>query len=175
MNKIILISLLWFVSSFSMFTYAQDVPKFTINSESKIVEYSEVVESQGNSNELFNRAIEWLNSFYKNPQSATRIRDQINGKIEILYKFNPNGTSPDETYGSIEYTLQINLKDGKYKYLITNIHPTKGGVKDISFWANAKNQKTDLILIQSDKFFKDLIAKLKEKMQNKSQKKSDNW
>ena len=154
---------------------AQNIPKFTVDDASKTVVYSEVVNETGTAEILYRKAIDWVNSFYEHPQTVTKIRDQVDGKIECLVRFplydEANGQKT--VAGQVEYTLQIFLKDNKYKYFITGIHPKFGSVKEINGWIVSRSGKTDQYLIQCDKYFGNLIAKLKEKMKQ-AQVKSNN-
>ena len=82
-----------------------------------------VLEVEGTSTEIYNKAINWVNVTYKNPEEV------IKGKVEGDY-LRLDGFKSDLTqmsvigttyYYDVRYTLKLNFKDGRFKYQITNM------------------------------------------------------
>ncbi len=157
------------------------VPLLPINEETKKICYTQVVEEKGTKNELYVRAIEWFNKFYKNPVDVTKVRDQENGKIQgvhriKVYDFDVNG---NKTGGKeITYTLYLEFKDGKYRYKITDFRFIAASTTPIEKWLDKKSPSYtpayESYLTQLDQSIKELIANLKQGMKPPV-KKDDNW
>lgn len=121
-----------FVMLFSLNVFAQ-------NSNPLI--YSEVVDLPGLSkDEIYSMARMWFVEAYKNPQKVLQIQDKESG--EIVGKGNTKYYSKiwmgaEGSKGVINYTVKIFIKDGKYKYEITDfIH--KGITYDYGLITDSK-------------------------------------
>jgi len=73
---------------------------------------------------LFENAKAWIKSYYKSPR-AIKAEDAMEGTISVVSMFRimsePQGTKPG---GVINYSLDIKVKEGKYKYTISNLRHT---------------------------------------------------
>src|SRR5512133_1402935 len=69
------------------FAFSQEAVVLPIDPDTKMATYQEVVQEKGTADELYIRAIEWINSFYKNPADVTRVRNRESGVIELLHRF----------------------------------------------------------------------------------------
>jgi hypothetical protein len=81
--------------------------------------YQEVVMEEGTPNDLFNRAIGWINETYKNPTSVTTVRDPVSGKIEGNHRFKiykDLDEAVDMEWGTILYSFKLEFKEGRYRY-----------------------------------------------------------
>jgi len=162
-------------------TMAQ-VPAFNIDEATKQITYVEVVDEVGTKNDLYTRAIAWTNKFYKNPQDVTKVRDQENGKIECVHRIPLFDTDAEGTKIRsnlvVRYTLYIELKEGKYRYKVTNFQWSNPSTQKLERWLDKKDPaylpKYDAYLVQIDEHIKDLIAKLKTGMKPPVVKK-DEW
>jgi hypothetical protein len=97
--------------------------KYPIDIETQLITYQEVVQEEGTKNELFNRCINWLNNFYNNPVSVTKVRDNKTGKIRGNHRFRLNYFDKDGNKldgAMVLYSFVIELKDGRYRYTITD-------------------------------------------------------
>jgi hypothetical protein len=161
---------------------AQNSPvKLPVDPETKLITYKEVVTVAGSPAELFNRAIEWINKQYKNPADATKVRDQASGIIEIAHRIEISKKEQGATLvaGRVDYSMKIELKDGRFRYTITNFN-----MKDISrqpFERYMDKQDKSYIpawddyVKQVDDFTRKLIESLKLGMQAPAPKKPDTW
>ena len=87
--------LAFFISSFTVAAIAQNTttttaPKIPIDSVTKKITYTEVVQQKGTKDTLYNRALHWCNTYFKNPQDVTKIREKENGKVEGIHRFKVN-------------------------------------------------------------------------------------
>ena len=156
-------------------------PVLNVDEVTKLITYKEVVQVEGSKIELFNRAIEWINKFYKNPADATTVREPQTGLIEIIHRielsYNEKGVT--RPAGVVDYHLRLELKDGRYRYIITNFNLKQASRLPIEKWMN-KADKTytpswDHYLFQVDDFTKKLIANLKAGMLPPVTKKEESW
>lgn len=159
-------------------------PKMPIDEESKLFSYKKTNEVAGVSkNDLYNRAFAWANAYYKNPTDVIREKDMEKGKLVCKARYKiyniPDKKGFSSDVGDVMYTLTIDLKDGKYRYEITNIN-----LKGISYfaaekWLDTKNQyynnNWDYFLKQVDDNSKKIIADLEKSMATAPKVKKDDW
>jgi len=177
------IVLLLTITGFLEYLHAQGTtPVIPVNSETKLITYQEVVKVDGTKKDLYSRAIDWINVNYKNPDDATKVRDPQTGYIEILHRIDLERTDKQDTKiaaGIIVYTLKLELKDGRYRYTITDLNLKQSSKFPIERWLDktdkAYNPNWDMYLAQMDKQFKELIESLKKGMLPGVQKKEDVW
>ncbi len=156
-------------------------PNFVIK-EGKVV-YSEVVTQAGISpEELHKRCFTWFNTFYKNPGGVIKenvANQKIKGKAKFPLYLEDANTGTNTRSGLMAYTIEVGLKDGKYRYNITRINKKAQSFLGIEklIADNAKEYKMSYVtyMIQTDKYMKDLIDNLKKSMATSSEKKSDDW
>jgi hypothetical protein len=152
-----------------------------VDPDTKLITYKEVVTVPGNPSELFNRAIEWVNKQYKNPTDATKVRNPATGLIEIIHRIE---LTKDEKgvmrpAGIVDYSLKIEMKEGRYRYTITNFNYKDVSRQPIEIWLN-KNDKAyipawDNYLKQVDDASRKLIESLNKGMQPPAVIKEDTW
>jgi len=104
----------------------KETPNLPFDKTTNKITYSEVilVDSLTTKQELFSRAREWFAKTYKSSTNVIQMEDKESGKIvgkalmQVYHKqFGMIGES-----GYINYTISLYLKDGKYKYEITNFY-----------------------------------------------------
>lgn len=158
------------------------VPPTFVMKEGKVV-YSEVVNQAGVSpEELHKRCFKWFNAFYKNPGGVIKenvANQKIKGKAKFPLYLVDGNTGTNTRAGLMAYTIEIGLKDGKYRYNITRINKKSQSFVGIEklMADNEKAYKMSYVtyLIQTDKYMKDLIDNLKKSMASSTEKKSDDW
>lgn len=159
----------------------ENVTKMPVDPDTKKITYQEVVTVPGTPAELFNRAIEWINKQYKNPVDATKVRDQASGVIEILHRFELSRTEQGAKLiaGIVDYTMKLEMKDGRYRYTITNFNYKDKSRQPFERYLNKKDPAYvpmwDDYVKQSDDFTRKLIESLKQGMQPPPAKKNDQW
>jgi len=172
-------------------------PKLPIDNLTNKITYSEVVyvDSLANKEELFSRAREWFAKAYKSSTNVIQMEDKESGKIvgKALMKVYHKTLGSNYPSGYINYTISIYLKDGRYKYEVTDFHHTgqlvSGGnrIPDFGICENMINttdktmgmsyQKTyNYYLYQMDNNIKELISDLKASMTTKATNtKKEDW
>ena len=82
-----------------------------------------VLEAEGTSTELYQKAINWVNETYKNPEEV--IKGKVEGDYLRLEGFTSSLLQQNVIgvmyYYDVRYTIQVNFKDGKFKYEITKM------------------------------------------------------
>jgi len=189
LKKIILMSLVVFcLLSFRHSSYADQI------SYNEILSFAEVVKVQDvKKDNLYLRARNWFLKTYNVGTNVITLQDQANGELVgdamILHSeseiFNPNMCAA----GKIHYTIHIWVKDGRYKYDISNFYlvskcsNTKwwniktfykseydGNIMDKTVKENHDRVRTHIL---ND--INNLISSLKEYMANATNANNDNW
>jgi len=153
-----------------------------IEPDSKKIMYREVVEQQGTTAYLYDKAVEWFGYYYPNAQSVFTVQNKENGKIEgigrmkIYYDDETAGIKRDG--GLVLYQIKMELKDNKYRYTLTDFNLKGQSRYPIEKWMNrtdpAYNSNWDSYLFQVDTTMQRLITSMKEKMKPTVIKK-DEW
>jgi hypothetical protein len=161
---------------------AQDIaPVMPVDPETKLITYKEVVTVEGTRSELFNRAIGWVNKQYKNPVDATKVRDQASGIIEIIHRIELTKEEKGVAVlaGTVDYSMKLELKDGRYRFTITNFNSKSVSRKPIEPWMNKDDSAYlpvyENYLKQVNDYMLNLIAGLKLAMLAPAAKKPDTW
>jgi hypothetical protein len=166
-----------------------ETPNLPIDSITAKIVYSEVihVDSLTKKQELFSRAREWFAKAYKSSTSVIQMEDKESGKIvgkalmQVYYKNRQNGY--------INYTISIQVKDGRYKYEVTDFYHTGQGssIPDYGlcekminssdkYFGVSMQKNYNSCLFELDKNIKDLISDLKSAMATKPQNiANDKW
>jgi len=106
--------------SFSAFT--QNLP---IDSTSNRITYTAVVDMpEATKDQLYIRANEWFARTYNSSQKVLQVQDQEAGKL--IGKALSKSTLKGYDAGYIKYTISVFVKDGKYKYEVTDLTHEKG-------------------------------------------------
>ena len=157
-------------------------PTIPVDSVTKKITYTEVVQQTGTKDTLYNRAIHWINLFFKNPQDVTKVREKENGKIEGIYRFKTYNTPlKDGTKveaGVVSFTFIIECKENKYRYKITDLNAKGLSYFPLERWLDKKDPAYTAewpnYLVQVDTYMKDFIKSMKKGMLE-AKKVNDNW
>ncbi len=187
MEKLFLLIVISVISMTSTFGQNETL-NLPIDSTTGKITYTEVVsvDSLANKQELFSRAREWFAKAYMSSTKVIQMEDKESGKIigkaliQVYYKFMkqlPSG-------GYINYTISIYIKNGKYKYEITDFYhtgefvngyrlPDGGSCEKLLYEKKGAGalsyQKTyELYLYQMDKNIKALVTDIKSAMIRKA-------
>lgn len=102
---------------------------FLLAQEPLIYEDVVNVKDSASSEELYLRAKKWFAVTYNDAQKVIQLDDRESGVImgKALIQFNPTVFSGSGlTKGTIDYTIKIEFRDGRYRYTITDfIHKAK--------------------------------------------------
>ncbi len=158
---------------------AQIVP---VDEESGKVIYQEVVQQQGTKKGSYYKCIEWFNSYYPNAIDVTKKRDASNGVIEGRAKirmYKKNKTDTNMPKGVVYYSIRIDLKDGRYRYTLSDFNFKSASKYPIENWLDKErldySKENEDYLKQIDKKMKELIESLKKGMAKTNETKTDDW
>ena len=179
--KLIITSL---IVAFSVSQINAQAVSYPVDNDSKLICYTKVKELTGVSkNDIFDRALGWINSYYKNPADVLRENDKANGKLLCKARFKLMG-EPDKSgfqkdRGNVQYSLIIEAKDGKYRYKLTEINWKQPSYFPVERWMDTKNQyytkDWDWNLKYTDEQSHKIIAELEKYMSNPPKPKKDDW
>lgn len=176
-----LISILIFFTGFHLFAQ-ENQPVVPVNPETGFIQFQEVVEEEGTKDELFNRCIYWLNSYYKNSTRVTTIRDFQTGRIEGKHNiriYYYSGDSIKTQAGTVDYTFNIELKPDKFRYTLSNFKLRSKTRMPVEKWLDKDhpdyNPRWDEYLQQIADFAESWSKSLKTKMQPEVKKTDDDW
>ena len=154
---------------------------YPVDQDTKLITYTEVVQEEGTVAELYKNAHQWAFSFYKNPYNV--VKEDTPNKLLMRPRFkimNPSDKKGVKTMaGIVIYTLEIYLKEGRYKYKLTQIQWKKASKYPIERWLDKSAptylKKYEFYLKQVDAEAKRVITSLKEGIKQKKKKEEENW
>jgi len=189
MKKIKNLLLFSVITLFSVSTVfgQKETLKLPIDSLSNKIIYTDVVyvDSLTSKLELYLRAREWFAKTYKSATNVIQMEDKESGKIvgkALLNVYMTTFVGSKEDGGYINYTITLYVKDGRYKYEITDFYHTgifvnstvgkqpDGGACELlidqkkGFWGNSYKKTYESYLFQMDENIKALVSDLKEAM-----------
>ena len=174
------ISVIVFVSVLNSPTYSQS--SLPIDEETGLITYREVVKVEGTKETFFNRAIGWINKFYKNPVDVTKTRDAESGVIKGLHRFKIKNTDEDgikSDAGVVQYRFTLELKEGRYRYTLYEFVLRQTSKVPVEKWLDKNDPQYNPAwrdyLKQVDDFAETWIESLKEGMKPEEVKKEDEW
>ncbi len=183
MKKIFVILLA--VSTFSVFAQNGEVnslPTFQINDETKMVEYTGVIQVPGVSKDsLYDIADKWIINYFKSSSSIMKVEDKEQGVMEGRHGFYLLKKVKDLDVKSdfVGYTFNIQFRDERYKYAVTKINIRKASYYGVENWLEDDDLKNDpqtiLYLHQIDKAMKDFVEEMKAGIQPEKPKVEKDW
>ncbi len=158
-------------------------PQMPVDQSTKLITYSEVVQQQGTPEELYNKALNWARTYFKNAERVIKAKDATNHKIILhpLFKvLNPPDKKGIQTMGGIvTYIMTIDCRDGRYKFTINKFAWKQPSFYPCEKWmdttAGTYQKRFGFFLQQLDKETNKVIADFKKSMGAVPEKKDDNW
>jgi len=175
------------VTSFSAMAQKQTAPAVSLPTDSitNLITYESVIDIPNvKANVLYQRALGWFKTFYKNPTEVIRENDTIKFKITGKPRFkinNPPDKAGSKTdAGLVQYTITIAAKDGRFKYEISEFNWKQQSYYACERWMDTQSQTYAPVyaeyLKQLDQYTGDLIRNLKNTMMSgKVVKDNDSW
>ena len=159
------------------------IPEFPIDESNGLITYSDVVEAAGSKNELYKKALKWFNTFYKNPANVIKSKDETDSKINGKPKFRIYIDDPKagvkSNAGTVLYNIDVQCKDGRFKYDISKFIWVKSSPFPIEKWIEETNKKYNhayaSYLLQTDEYIRNLIDNLIKFMTAAEEPKPTDW
>lgn len=89
-----------------------------IDSITHKITYQGVVQANGNKDALYDKGLNWLAIAFKSSNDVIQIKDKENGKIVGKWVIQP----AEEKIGLVSATITLLFKDGRFKYIITDLY-----------------------------------------------------
>jgi len=125
MKKLFVVYVLIVLSMSTVFG-KKEIPKLPIDSQTNKISYTEVVyvDSLTKKQELFSRAREWFAKTFNSSTNVIQMEDKESGKIigKALIQVYHKGLVMTYKWGYINYTISVYIKDGRYKYELTDFY-----------------------------------------------------
>ena len=155
-------------------------PMMPIDSDTELASYKDVVETPGiPKSELYKRAVIFFNTYFPSKavlQSSDSVAGHLEGKAKFdTYKESKGVKSLNER---MQYSVIIDVKEGKYRYQITNINLQAQSYKPVEKYL-ADDDKDELhaaALTQAHEQFEKIEQDIRDAMDKPSVKvKKDDW
>lgn len=185
-----LLAILAVISPLFALSQDQEAPaKLPMNEEGK-VQYTEVIPMEGlTKDQLFTAARDWFMSYYKDQAEDIYYNDRYEGKMAGNFNMfmEVKMTSKMANAGVFNYDIQLFVKDGKYKYNVTNLYHesyksrlgTAGAVENEVPECGVLNMQQrywDDLKMQAAMAFPKIVEDLKKGMEKaKEQNPEDDW
>jgi uncharacterized protein with TBP-like fold DUF4468 len=159
-------------------------PEMPVNPKTGLITFTGVIEVEGaNAAKLFDKALAWANGFYKNPGNVIREKDKTQGKIicKARYRLSnpPDKKGTVTSAGDAMYKLTIELKDGRYRYTISELNWMKTSAYPIERWLDDSSASYKSVFVyylqQSDATMKKVAASLQSTMLLPDEAPEDDW
>ena len=161
-------------------------PAMKVDETTKMITYEGVGKVDGvTAKDLYSKAIEWVKSYHKNPTEKLRRQDEANGEIEIfarfpIYAYDKKGEKTTSNAGLIQYTMILQFKDGRYKYVVNGLNLKAQSHQPIDSWLidKDKDPNADNHAYQLRDIDLEINAMIKDMLQNvakKQEAKGDDW
>ncbi len=188
MNKLSLFFIIIFTGLISVNAQKKNAvvfekPEIPVDETTKKITYSKVVEASGTKDQLYKKALGWYNRYYKNPTNVIREKDAANGRIlgkaRIKILNPPDKKGVQTMKGIVVYTIICELKDGRFKYTISDINLKSTSYYPCEKWLDTDSQTYSQVynffLKQVDEEVKKTIKSLVSAMTISAEKKQEDW
>jgi hypothetical protein len=159
-------------------------PAMPVDSVTRLITYSEVVQVPGMKPvDLYNRALSWAQTYYKNPADVIREKNPAEGKLLIKARYKiynePDKEGTVTNAGDVMYTLTIWFKDGRYKYEMTRFNWQQLSSFPAERWTDSSSSSYvpayAHYLKQTDEKTKEILSLLRKKMSEDDAKPANDW
>ncbi len=159
-------------------------PKLPMDEKGEKINYTGVIEVKGTTpGTLYERALLWANTFYKNPTDVIREKDSTAGKMVCKARFkvmNPadkKGLATDA--GNVMYTLTLQFKEGRYRYELTDFNWKQQSYYACERWMDktkaSYEPKFDYYLQQVNSTAVEVLKSLEKSISTAPSAKTDDW
>ncbi len=165
-----------FSLSFSASSVEEKMKKLPFDPSTGKITYTEVIQVEGLSRDaLYDAARSWIALNFKSAQHVLQMDDKASGKLICKGNFVIYTGNFMPTEHRISFSLTIRVKEGRYKYILTDF-TSKAGVYD---WGPLEDHKKR-IMAQSmyprtHSKASAFMASLKKHMSSATVQEDDNW
>ncbi len=170
----------------TLFANAQTTPPdLPLDKETGLAKWEGVVEETGVAkDELYDRAVAWINVFFKNPVGVMKKQDKAGGEIEGKARFALKEKDKKGNVvaggGIVEFTFTLKFKEGKYRFEIMRVHWIQASYYDVSRWSDKtqthyNEAQYNFYLEQTIEYMENLIEDLGDGMKKSTAQKNSDW
>jgi len=180
--KTINFTLFFLLTVISFSIKAQNEWVVPYNAEKKTIIYEEVIQVNNVSkDDLYKRAIEWINTYFTGGANKISEKDAVNGFIKLkdrttIFRMEKKTKVVDVV---IDYNIEIYLKEGKFKFIVYNFRNFQGSTSPgIEIWMDPSKCEKEKALERYTTLntqVTQMLDNLKQYMLTGSTKKDDNW
>ncbi len=144
-------------------------------------EYREVVKVPDLSAEqIYERALQWVKAEYKNPAQKIQRKDPEHHQLVLRHKVRvPSARKSGAPWIFIHYKLRLEVKDGKYRYRLFDLHLQNGNRKyPIERWTDKGElppKEAQKYLAFLDKELRALAERMKQYIAQPPERPTDDW
>ena len=164
MKKSINLLLTYLLVNTLAFSQNPDTVKLVpVDEETNLITYQETENQVGTKSELYNRANDWFKSYYPNPGNVTKIKDIEKGLLTGIARlriFDYDKKGNKFPAGTIQYSIKVDLKDGKYRLTLSKFNLLGASYFPLERWLNEPKlytKRNKIFLKQLDDKMKELI------------------
>lgn len=140
--------LLILIGSFIYLLGQKDVvyvmPDLPVDETTKLITYKDVVNEKGSPQELYDRAMDWVKTYYKNTAEVIKSSDREKGVIELRSSVKIHNVMKDgsKVYKNIVYyNFKIECRQDRYRYTITDFNEKAAAAAPIEIWFDQKHSR----------------------------------
>ena len=112
-------------------------PDLPIDETTKLVTYKDVINEKGTPQELYDRAMEWVKTYYKNTAEVIKSSDRDKGIIELRSSVKIHTITKDGTKvfkNIVYYNFKIECRQDRYRFTITDFNEKAAAAAPIEIW-----------------------------------------
>ncbi|MFO8086428.1 MAG: DUF4468 domain-containing protein [Bacteroidales bacterium] len=181
--NIVLSLLLLFVGSASFTASSQsDTTILPLDKDGEKILYQGVVEAEGSANELFYRAVTWMNDYWVNARGVIKKQDRPNGILIAQPRFDIKKETEEgnmQRAGRMIYVLKLEFKDGRYRYTVSDLNLKGTSPFPLENWIDPGSeyydQRDQAVLHIIDDEIRSMIDHMHEGMTKEEEKSNDDW
>ena len=151
------------------------------NKEDEMIIYEEVVQMPGiTKDDLFDRAMKWLDGYMVNVSAKIYEKDKSAGSIKLNYYSQLYKTVKKDRLKDVlvKFKIELYFKEGRYKYKILDFHTARGSIKTpLEKWMSP-NEDQELSMsrfTQLNENIEKLIFDLKKGINDSGDEEEDDW
>ncbi|NLJ82459.1 MAG: DUF4468 domain-containing protein [Bacteroidales bacterium] len=159
-----------------------DPPYLPIDEHTHLITYQQAVRVEGNPDSLYTRALAWAKKYYKNPTQVIKEADAEAKTIECVSNIRITTPSKDKktqvAAGYVYYNLKIEMREGRYRYTITNFNLRGAANQPIEVWFDNTKPEWSPMRYEHLKQVDEAILKLTENLEEEMEPKPiihDDW
>ena len=133
-----------FVSLFGQKEVVYVMPDLPVDETTKLITYKDVVNEKGSPQELYDRAMDWVKTYYKNTAEVIKSSDRDKGVIELRSSVKIHNVMKDgsKVYKNVVYYhFKIECRQDRYRYTITDFNEKATAAAPIEIWFDQKHSR----------------------------------